>query len=262
MRRLLAIISLAAAAAAVVPPASATEVEGFTLSDSQKTVKKEYGPIPVQNPSGTLGDPTLSDCRDLPSHALIPIELDFANDFGHLGEFAVTWPAHEANDIDIYFFNEAGDVIADSASADHPETFRVGNPENGLYYLCVANFSGANAGFTVDAGIRFLTLYTRPPAASDSPPPARSEETPRPRTTPQPGVSAPKPAPATQEPVATPGPDGPFADRGLVTVAGSKQAAPDEGGRSIAQMVFLGLTGLIAAGGITLVALRIRRDTR
>jgi hypothetical protein len=46
----------------------------------------------------------------------------------------------------------------------------------------------------------------------------------------------------------------------LLAVSGNKQAAA-RNTRSIVQLVFLGLTVAIAAAGVVLVALRIRRDT-
>jgi len=243
-------------------PALGIEGEGFKLSDGSPKVHKEYTPIAGNDPTAQVLVPTLANCRDLPGNVLIPIEMEFSRDFGHVLEIVVVWPAAEANDIDIYFFDEGGEVIADSTSADPEESVRLGSLANGQYYLCVRNFSGPNAGFTLDASVRFVALFTRTPEpptdAPESPPPRTSTE-----TTPQPGAGDLKVAPTiTADPVDTPGADGPFADKGLVTVAGGRQAVRDDGGLSVAQMVLIGLTGLIAAGGVGFVALRIRRDLR
>lgn len=244
-------------------PAVALESEAIEFKDGSQKVHKEYPPIPGQNPAATAANPTIAQCRDLPSEVLIPIGMDFKKDFGHVLELTVNWEAPEANDIDIYFFDEAGEIIADSASMSAPEVVRLGSLANGQYYLCIRNFSGVNTGFVLDGEVRFLTLFTRTPAPPTSAP---GTSVPRRRsadTTPQPGAGGLKAAPVvTADPVDTPGPDGPFADRRLINVAGSRQAAPEEGGLSVTQIVFFTLTGVIAAGGLGVVAFRIRRDMR
>lgn len=240
-------------------PAIGIEVEGFVLSDAVPKHHEEFGPIAGNDPSGQALDATIANCRDIPGNVLIPIEMKFKKDFGHVLELTVAWQAPEVNDIDIFFFDEGGEIVADSATGDQPERVRLGSLANGQYYLCVRSFSGPNTGFVLDASVRFLTLYSRPPQPPTDAPstPARTSAD----TTPQPGAGALKTAAPTAEAVATPGPDGPFADKGLINVAGSRQAARDEGGRSVTELVFIGLTGLIAAGGVALVVLRIRRDT-
>ena len=254
--------TVAIAVAAWTIPAVAIEGEGFKLSDGSMKVHKEYPPIAGNDPTAQALTPTLANCRDLPGNVLIPIEMEFKRDFGHVLEIVISWTAPEANDVDIYFFDESGEVIADSATGDAPESVRLGSLANGQYYLCVRSFSGPNAGFVLDGSVRFVALFTRTPEpptdAPTSPPPRRSVD-----TTPQPGAGLPKPAPTiTADPVETPGPDGPFADKGLVTVASGRQAARDEGGLSVTQIVFIALTGLIAVGGAGFVAFRIRRDLR
>jgi hypothetical protein len=255
----MAVLVAAAAAAVVTVPAFAIQGEGFKMSDKAPKVHKEYAPIAGNDPSAQALTPTLSNCRDLPGNVLIPIEMAMKRDFGHVLEIDVKWQAPEANDIDIYFMDEGGEVIADSASSDMPEKVRLGSLANGAYYLCVRSFSGPNTGFTVDASVRYLTLFMRTPEpATDAPPTPRTSAS----TTPQPGAGALKKTPGpSAEAVDTPGADGPFADRGLVNVASGKQAADEKEGRSLTQIVFIGLTGLIAAGGAALVVLRIRRDT-
>ncbi len=264
-RRRMSVLVLGAVALVVgvlALPALAIPGEGFKLSDGSQKVHKEYPPIAGNDPTAQALTPTLANCRDLPANVLIPIEMDFKQDFGSVLEITITWTAPEANDIDIYFFDEGGEVIADSATGDAPESVRLGSLANGQYYLCVRNFSGANAGFVLDASVRFVALFTRTPEpptdAPASPPPRRSVD-----TTPQPGAGLPKPAPAiTADPVDTPGPDGPFSDKGLITVASGRQAEREEGGLSTTQIVFISLTGAIALGGAGFVAFRIRRDLR
>jgi hypothetical protein len=250
-------LAVAAALTAAVP-ATGVEVEGFALSDATPKHHEEFGPIAGNDPSAQALTPTLANCRDLPGNVLVPIEMKFKKDFGHILDIVITWTAPEVNDIDIYFFDEGGEVVADSATSDQPEKVKLGSLANGQYYLCVRSFSGPNAGFVLDASVRFLTLFTRPPTPpTDAPAPTRTSA----QTTPQPGAGALKTSPPTAEAVSTPGPDGPFSDQGLINVAGSRQAARDEGGRSVTEIVFIALTGLIAAGGAALVVIRIRRDT-
>jgi hypothetical protein len=257
---------VAALAAALVlgTAAAASEAEPITLSDSTPKVREEYPPIPGIDPTATALAPTLSECRSRAvGNVLIPIEMNFRRDFGHVLEVVVTWPNPEAVDVDIWFFDETGEIIADSATGDPKESVRLGSLANGQYYLCVRNFSGPNTGFVLDASVRYLATFTRPP----SPPPPTGTSSPLPRTsastTPQPGTTGLKEQPAASaEPVNTPGPDGPFADKGLINVAGSRQAAPDEGGRGWTEIALLAATGAIAAAGLVVVAFRIRRDTR
>lgn len=252
---LLALVCLPLASSA---PVQAIEVEGFTLSDSNRKVQRDYDPIVGNDPEGEVLVPTLSQCRTNPGNVVVPIEMQFSNNL-HVAEFSVSWEDPESNNLHIYFFDELGALLAESAGASMPEEVGLGSLDNGQYYLCVRNFSGVNTGFKLVAEVRQFDYYTRGPDRFPTPDPtpsaapeATARPTPRSTATPQ---------PATADEVATPGPDGPFSDRNLVNVAGSKQAAADEGGRSVAQWVFIGLTGLIAAGGAGLVVLRIRRDT-
>lgn len=262
-RLVLSVIALAILSVLVIfaAPTQSLPAEGFKLSDASPKAHKEYGPIAGNDPTAQALVPTASNCRDLPGNAFVPIEMDFEKDFGSILEVVVNWEPAEANDIDIYFFDEGGEVIADSTSASSRESVRLGSLANGQYHLCVRSFSGPNAGFAVDASVRFVTLFERtpePPTAAPFPSPRTSAE-----TTPQPGAGGLKPIAApTAEAVDTPGPDGPFSERGLVTVASGKQADPDEGGLSVVQLVFIGLTGLIAVGGTGLVVFRIRRDMK
>lgn len=259
MIRRLFLFALAAVSLVGAVPVHATTVEGFTLSDGQPRVTREYGPLIGADPAGEALVPTMAQCDANPADALIPIEMSF-KDTLHVAEFEVSWENPDANNVQIYFFDEIGELIAESASEEMPEMVSLGSLENGQYYLCVRNYSGPNTGFVVDADVRLFDYYSRGPDDFPTPQPrptAAPESTSRPRPA---TTDTSEPAPAGDE-VATPGPDGPFSDRGLVNVAGSRQAAREEGGRSVAQWVFIGLTGLIAAGGATLVALRIRRDT-
>jgi hypothetical protein len=228
---------------------------GIALNDKRPHVKQDYGPIPGSNPLGSVGDPSLSDCQTFPTNDLVEITLEFKREFGTLDTFKVGW-ASPGNDIDVYFFDADGNVIGKSAGSSNPEQVRLGNLANGTYYVCAVNFSGANTGITIDAKVEFLTLYKY------TPPP----ETPVPKTvaTPPPSTPATTAAPTapapTAEPVVTPGPNGPSKSQGLVDVAAGKQAS-NKAKRSIASLVFLILTIVIAVAGIAFVAMRIRRDT-
>jgi hypothetical protein len=239
--------------------AQATSVSGITLNDAHPTVKADYGPIPGNNPAaGNVADPTTSDCNTLPTEDLIQIDISFTQQFGVLDTFSVGWTSPQ-NDIDVYFFDGNGNEIGKAADSNNPEVVRLGNLANGTYYECVVNFSGANTGFTLTASRQFLHLYkyTPPPQtpfptvaapASSAPPPATSAPAPSPRVL----------AAGSAEPVVTPGPNGPGAPQSLLTVG--HQAAISKR-RSVAEIVFVVLTVLIAAGGVFLVARRIRRDT-
>jgi hypothetical protein len=259
-RRLIASAFLFVGIIGFAGSAAALMGEGFTLSDASPNVKKDYPPIPGSNPAGQASDPTVAQCNALPSETNIPIELKFKREFGHLIQIKVFWEAPEADDIDIYLFDEAGEMITSSASSSMPELVQLGSPENGTYFLCVRNFAGPNAGFRVEATTRFLDVFV--------PPPREPSPTPRPAApgvtrTPRPRATAPAAAPAaTAEPVDTPGPDGPFADKGLVRVAGERQATPADQGLTGLEIGLAALTGVVVLSGATLVALRIRRDTK
>jgi hypothetical protein len=231
--------------------------EGFTLSNKTPKVRKDYAPIPGSNPAGQATDPTVAQCDTLPSETDVPIELKFEKEFGHLIKIQVFWEAPEADDIDIYLFDEAGELITSSASSSMPEQVQLGSPPNGTYFLCVRNFAGPNAGFTVDASTRFLDVFV-PPTPQPTPTPHVTKNAPRRTRAPAP---APAGAIATGEPVDTPGPDGPFANKSLLRVAGNRQAAPTDSGLSGLEIGLAALTGLIVVSGATLVVLRIRRDT-
>ena len=233
--------------------------EGFTLSNQTPKVTKEYPPIPGSNPAATAGDPTTAECDALPSDVNIPIELKFEKEFGHLIQMKVFWEAPEADDIDIYLFDEAGELITSSASSAMPELVQLGSPKNGTYFLCVRNFAGPNTGFRVEASTRFLSVFVPPtPQPTPTPRPAARSSA---RQTPRPTIAPAIPG-ATAEPVDTPGPDGPFADKGLLRVAGDRQAAAADEGLSGLEIGLAALTGLIVVSGATLVVMRIRRDTK
>lgn len=262
-RRRLATIVVAALAltGALSPFVHATEAEGFTITDTSLHQKKDFGPIVGNNPAfetpATVS--TLDDCKLLPSSTAVSVGWKFKSTRPTKAAFTITWPAADANDLDVYFFNDEGDLVAESASGDPKEQFNLGGLENGTYWVCVNNFSGPNAGFTLDVDVSFLSLYEKPP-----PPPTpivhRSPKpTPTPTATPEP---TPPPAPTpSPEAVETPGPDGPTKTKDLVAVSGRRQATPTKEGRSGLAVGLLALTGLIAVSGAGLVVLRIRRDT-
>jgi hypothetical protein len=203
-------------------------------------------------------DPTIGQCNSLPSDVNIPITLKFKKEFGHLIKIQVFWEAPDANDVDIYLFDEEGEMVTSSASSGMPELVQLGSPENGVYYLCVRNFSGPNTGFIVEANTRFLDVFV-PPTPQPTPTPRSTPFSPA-RKTPAPTI-APVAAAATAEPVDTPGPDGPLGDKGLVSVAGGRQAGPAHSGLSGLEIGLAVLTGLIVVSGAGLLVVRIRRDT-
>ena len=262
IRRRLAPVALVALAlaGAVSPLVGATEAEGFTISDKALHQKKDFGPIIGNNPA--YDNPalivSLSDCKTLPTSTAVKMGWKISSTRPTKAAFVLTWPAADANDLDMYFFNDEGDLIAQSASGDPKESFNIGGLENGTYWVCVNNWSGANAGFTLDVEAAFLTLYEQPPP----PPTPIVKRSPKPTpvpATPEPTIPpAPTPSP---EAVATPGPDGPTKARDLVAVADRRQATPTKDSRSGLAIGLLALTGLIAVSGAGLVVLRIRRDT-
>jgi hypothetical protein len=56
--------------------------------------------------------------------------------------------------------------------------------------------------------------------------------------------------------------NGPTKPQDLYAVAGRRQASTPDNGRSALQVALIALTGVVIAGGVGLVAVRIRRDTR
>jgi hypothetical protein len=238
--------------------ALALQGEGFTLSNATPNVKKEYAPIPGSNPAAQASDPTVGQCDALPSEVDIPIELKFKKEFGHLVTMKVFWEAPDADDVDIYLFDETGELVTSSASSSMPEQVQLGSPQNGTYFLCVRNFAGPNTGFRVEATTRFLDVYV-PPTPQPSPTPHATQTVSKKKTSKTPG---PVFAGATAEPVDTPGPNGPFSDRSLLRVAGARQAAAADNGLSGLQIGLAALTGVIVVSGAAIVVLRIRRDTR
>ena len=244
--------------------AQATTVEGFELNDATRKVHREYGPLPP-GPTDQVLVPTLGQCNANAGAALIPVETNFKRIAGSLFKFVVNW-AEADTFINAYFFDEDGNVIAQHQDGPpsrpkRPKEMNLGNLENGNYFVCVINSGGANAGFTLDATVSFAGRYTPPP---DGGPVTRPTEPPTPPPAEEPAATPAVRAPSTPapvgEPVATPGPDGPDRRQGLLAVSGNRQAAA-RNTRSIAQLVFLGLTIAVGVVGIVLVALRIRRDT-
>jgi hypothetical protein len=241
----------------ITPAAIGAEGEGVTLSDKSLHVKKDYPPIPGQSPQTTVLEMTLDACRS--SAAGVVIEITFKLDPSRFSQtnLAVSWPAPEADDVDLYLYDEAGETVGQGATTEHPEKIGLADVSSGSLFLCVLNYSGPNAGFTLEATSRYVSVYERTPE------PATPRPTPRP--TPKPLKTAaptPTPAPATPtpEPVDTPGADGPSTDQKLTAFSGGTQAKPPDDGPRTAQIVFGALTGAIVLSGITLVALRIRRD--
>ena len=200
---------------------------------------------------------TLDACRTSAAGVVIEITFKLNTDKFSQTSLAVTWPASDADDIDLYLFDPAGEVVGQAATMEHPEKIGLADVSSGSLFLCVLNYSGPNAGFTVDAASRYVDVYSRTPEPA----------TPRPTPRPPPAAvktAAPTPtaAPATPtpEPVETPGSDGPSADQKLTAFSGGTQAKPPDDGPRTAQIVFGALTGAIVLSGIGLVVLRIRRD--
>ena len=70
--------------------------------------------------------PTMAQCDANPADALIPIELKF-KDTLHVAEFEVSWENPSADNVHIYFFDEIGELIAESASEEMPERVSLGS---------------------------------------------------------------------------------------------------------------------------------------
>jgi hypothetical protein len=256
----LAALTLLPLAAFAAPPSSATEAEGFTVTDEKLKQEKDFGPIVGNNPSTQANDPTLGDCKTLPTSTAVSLTWKIRSNRPTKVSIVLKWEdAGGTNDLDLYLFSDEGDILATSASDAVPETINLGGLENGTYWLCVNNFAGINAGFTIELTAQFLSLYERPP-----PPPTPIASVPpkvTPTPTPTPEPTEPPPPTPSPEAVATPGPDGPASDQQLVAVSGQRQATPTDEGTSGLRIALFTLTGLIAASGIGIVALRIRRDT-
>jgi hypothetical protein len=257
MRRLL--ILLTALMVSVPASGALEETNGFAISDSSLEQKKDFTPIPGQNPVTPNVEMTLEDCKLLPSSVAIKVTWNIKSRTPTKARFALTWPAAEANDLDLYFFDEAGVLVVDSASADPQEAFNVGGLPNGTYWACVNNFSGPNAGYTLEIKAAFLSLYERS-LPSPTPRPTSPPKTPPPATRARP---TPPPEPtATPEDIEAPGPDGTAVPQDLLAVSRNRQAAEPEGGRSGLQIALLAIAGAVVVSGATIVGLRIRRDTR
>jgi hypothetical protein len=240
-------------------PTSALESEGFTITDERLSQSKDFGPIALFNPSAQAVEPTLDDCKSLPSDNAVKITFAIKSTVPTKSIFSVSWDAPpEANDIDVYFFTDEGDLISDAASSANPEVFQLGGLENGVYWVCVRNFSGVNPGFTLSVKANFLSLFEPPPP----PPTANPFRTPTVKPPVDDEPDAPATPAVTPEAVETPGADGTTEEQELIAVSGPKQAAPADEGRSGLSVGLLAATGLIVATGTGLVFVRIRRDTR
>lgn len=248
---------------AVSIPAFGTEArDSITIDDKHLKVSKDFPAIALFSPAGTLQDPTLDDCKSLPFYMTVKVTIAIKSDVPAKFTFTVDWPGTaESNDLDIYFFDNAGEFISDAATSDKPEVFRLAGLPNADFWVCIANFSGANAGSTVTAEASFVDLFERPELP---PTPTPIGTSPPKSATPQQDDEqddAPATPAVTPEAVDTPGPDGETEDRELVAVAGSRQAPPAEEGRSGVSIGLLALSGVIIATGAGLVVMRIRRDT-
>jgi hypothetical protein len=236
-------------------PARGLEDQGFTLTDSHPHQRKDFDPIPAQNPGGTLADPTLDDCKQLPSDVAVKIGLKLQNDVSAKETFSVSWGS-PGNDVDVYMFDDDGNLVSKSASSSNPEIMKLGGLPSGTYYICVVNYSGANTGFTIDGKVDFLKLYHYSPPP---PTPAPSTPTPTPAATTPPPSGSPL-ATIAPEVVLTPGPNGPSKVRDLDAVSGSRQAAARKTGHSGLSIALGAATILVAGSAAGLVIVRIRRD--
>ena len=246
--------------------AGAMNGTGFTLDDAHTHVFSKYGALPVNNPSGNVQDPTLSQCQSDLTMAAIPITIRLKSPSTATETISTGWDYTTNDDIDVYFFQDSdGTEIAKatSGSTTTPEVLNLALLPNAKYWLCVLNSQGVNTGFTVDARVTYLDLYhyTPPPATPvpSSPPPGSAAPPP----TPLPaivnaGQTTPSVAP---EVVATPGPNGPITGQQLDALSASEQASAHKQGHSALSIALGAATILIAASGAGVVILRIRRDT-
>ena len=247
------------------PPVSALEAKGFALTKDKTKVSKNFPAIPGEDPFAPVQAQdirTLENCRANTTNYAVAVEITMAQEKenGHETTFDLTWPGMEdfESDLDMYIFNEDGELIALSAQTGGPETATITDLPNGPVFVCVWNFDGNNSGYTLTGTVRFLALpsFGTDPTPSPTPIPP---QTPKPIVTPRPPTASAEPTVAPED-VATPGPDGPTDERGLPVVAAGRQADELDDGTSVTTIVFTVLTILIVVGGGTLVALRIRRD--
>lgn len=159
--RALLAVSVTAVATVTVVPAHATEQKSIRLP-GKSVVEHDYPSIFAPEPAtGTIGGVVGPDeCRDLPSCALVPIDVDVpetkpGDDFYITLE--MSWADPEC-DLDTFLFDdkqtedgEAYTQVASSASGDNPELIKAFEPKLGRYNLVVQNFACASTGWHLKA---------------------------------------------------------------------------------------------------------------
>lgn len=167
---------LAAGAAVIARDALAIQEEAVALP-AERTVEREFGPIPANDPVFVTADHTIVDpptCAALPSCALVPLDIEVpvtseGDDFSI--SLTIEWDSEtvtdnnvqplQSNDLDVFLYDdgqtaeaEGGEgytEVGSSASADNPEVISVYEPLLGRYNLVVINFVGGNTGWKLTA---------------------------------------------------------------------------------------------------------------
>src|SRR5438067_484772 len=172
------IISIALASAFLLAGAgiaNAGTENTVPLNESHMSAHLSYAGLPPTAYDQALV-PGSADCADLGD--VIPFAVKFKKTAGSLFNFTVMWP--EANTyINIYFLDSDDNVIAQAndgppSAPKRPKEVHLGSLDNGTYYLCVLNSSGANAGFTMNATVSFAKGYVPPPVPTTTTPPTPS----------------------------------------------------------------------------------------
>lgn len=170
LKRLLRVMTavVVAVGLAGVTPAGAFRQEGIEVTKDQ-TAEREYGPIAVSGGNASSRTRTPSFCENSAACDVIPLKIVVPPDLAEHEEFFVrvvlSWEQTDgplgtsSSDLDMYVYDDydAGpsDVIASGSSTANPEIASLERPRKGEYWVAVANFAGANNGYTLQA--RWMT---------------------------------------------------------------------------------------------------------
>lgn len=261
------VIGLAAVLVALLAvPALGAAMDHHRLRPGE-AFEKSYRPIPGMFPNAityvTVSQCELSDACDLISLDLLP-----DTEFGHLTFIELHWPDPSGtNDLDLYLWDEDGNRINVAATAENPERLggETGMPDMdpGRYLIGVVNFAGVNGGYTLKGAMirEEINIFRgeEPPAAAQAPAREAPAERPAPPVETSRSVEPAEAAVAPEE-IPVPGADGEAATWSMDALPAGMQSQPVDNGMGLSSIVFLVLTVLVAAGGATVVVLRIRRE--
>ncbi|MDQ1732485.1 MAG: hypothetical protein QOK10_2644 [Pseudonocardiales bacterium] len=166
-RRITAVVAAAlltaGTAVAIATPAQSATPSSGSVTDTAPSTSWTAGPFLVPNDTATAGDPQCGTPATACDDYALSVTVPSGYDATHQLKVQAAWP-NSAADFDLYVLNQAGQIVASSASSADPETVLL-PAVSASYTVRVVPFAPLGDSFTGTASLVGLPANPSPSSA-------------------------------------------------------------------------------------------------